>query len=712
MKIVYAVLMVGCCALFLATSCVSGPSAKPIVLGEQDAAIVLDRIRAEYLEKPLSQTGIDSLLDKLGANGAWPDIPYDSRQRSSWEPIDHMVRIRHLAAAGYLLGWKGDKAAIYAEAINRAFTFWYQRKPKSDNWWAWTIGVPQVQAPAMALCRDIVPTAMLETIYADLRQAGSEQEKWTGTNRTWIANNNLVLGLLTKDAGLISLALKALTEELRVVTNEGLQPDWSYHQHGPMLQTGNYGNSFLGTQVGLAGLLTGTSLAIEPAKQGLLTNYVLEHNQWLVWGQYFDLAASGRQLDSPNVFAGKARGLMSSIRDLVPLETARKGELEAVLSRYEATTTSGGPLGTRYWWRSDYLIGRSPDWTASLKMHSSRVMRVETWVNDENKLGLFANDGATWFRVRGDEQENLQPLLDWRRIPGVTGLDTTTPVPIKPSQKNYDAFNGGNAWVGGVSTGKVAIAVMDFSGFFVSANKAWFFLPEAVLCLGNDLQSQSAMFTAVNQNFRKGDVLSWDVSQTTGTVLAAGALTGHVVSTGDGRAIWHDSIGYVFPSGQGLKLLSELRTGSWKNLRSASTIGNTTGEVLQLELLHAKAPASYEYAVVPGLGPDAFAAFRNQLPWKTLANTEVVQAVWYEPAQALMLVFWKAGKFAAGSMQLQSDQPCLLVISGKGATRTMFVSDPGQTHARLEVRLDGKPYKVELPQGGMAGSTVQVIVPE
>ena len=51
--------------------------------------------------------------------------------------------------------------------------------------------------------------------------------------------------LLKRDVDTIKLTSQAIQEELVVSMKEGVQPDWSYHQHGPQIQFGNYGLSYV-----------------------------------------------------------------------------------------------------------------------------------------------------------------------------------------------------------------------------------------------------------------------------------------------------------------------------------------------------------------------------------------------------------------------------------------------------------------------------------
>lgn len=67
----------------------------------------------------------------------------------------------------------------------------------------------------------------------------------TGQNKVWLAGNVLIRGLLLNDAELIKEARENICSEIVLGQKEGIQPDWSFHQHGPQQQFGNYGLSFL-----------------------------------------------------------------------------------------------------------------------------------------------------------------------------------------------------------------------------------------------------------------------------------------------------------------------------------------------------------------------------------------------------------------------------------------------------------------------------------
>ena len=66
----------------------------------------------------------------------------------------------------------------------------------------------------------------------------------TGQNKVWLAGNNLMRGLLTDDEALVAEARDQIAEEIVVTDGEGIQDDWSFHQHGPQIQFGNYGLAY------------------------------------------------------------------------------------------------------------------------------------------------------------------------------------------------------------------------------------------------------------------------------------------------------------------------------------------------------------------------------------------------------------------------------------------------------------------------------------
>ena len=372
--------------------------------------------------------------------------------------------------------------------------------------------------------------------------------------------------------------------------------------------------------------------------------------------------------------------------------------------RFAKKDTTDGPQGVRYFWRSEYLIQRTPAWFASLKMSSARIKRVETTVNDENKLGLHLCDGVTWFRVRGDEQENLQVLLDWRRLPGVTGRDI--PDPVKPKSKE-DYWNGSNTFVGGVAHGFTAVIAMDFKRAPVTAKKAWFFRPWGMVALGADVRDAESgpMFTGVNQMFMRGELSVWNPDRMSVSKEVQGAV----------KAVWHNGIGYLFAPGQDLHLSVEQVSRKWTDLRTTSTSDVGSGTVVRMYLAHqASIPGAYEYAVFPAPTDEGVSSRLQSPGWSTITNGPSLQAIADLTDGSISAVFWKEGKLKSGELEIGADAPCVLMLDEKGEEFTLSVADPTQKLNQIHLTVSGsrkgtavnKKLTIDLPQGGLAGSTV------
>ena len=67
----------------------------------------------------------------------------------------------------------------------------------------------------------------------------------TGQNKVWLAGNVMTRALLQNDRQLVKAARDTIASEIFVGREEGIKSDWSFHQHGPQQQFGNYGMSFL-----------------------------------------------------------------------------------------------------------------------------------------------------------------------------------------------------------------------------------------------------------------------------------------------------------------------------------------------------------------------------------------------------------------------------------------------------------------------------------
>ncbi len=82
--------------------------------------------------------------------------------------------------------------------------------------------------------------------------------KITGQNKVWLCCNVMVRALLIDDEALFEEAIREMKSVIKIENDEGVQFDWSFHQHGRQQQFGNYGLSYLSSLTQIGGLFLGT----------------------------------------------------------------------------------------------------------------------------------------------------------------------------------------------------------------------------------------------------------------------------------------------------------------------------------------------------------------------------------------------------------------------------------------------------------------------
>jgi chondroitin AC lyase len=302
------------------------------------------------------------------------------------------------------------------------------------------------------------------------------------------------------------------------------------------------------------------------------------------------------------------------------------------------------------------------------------VIGAET-CNSENMQGRHLGDGTLLLYRDGSEYEDINPLWDWRRLPGTTcdqGMDELTP-------RGVSGEFGGADFSGVIGDELTGIAAMIYKRDSLSARKATFMFDDHIVCLGSGISGETigAVYTSVEQSHLKGEV-----SQSNEWIL-------------------HNGTAYQFISGQ-----PELRTktiaGNWS--LSFPTRGDrpVSGEVFSLWIDHGKSPVAenYAYRIFPRIPSGDMDFLQLNDSSSVLMNSEIVQAV--ENDGKVYAVFYEAGELKSSGIQVSG--PCLLIVSNE----TLLVADPTHSLRTLDVSMEGSRVTVELPQGAEQGKTVKV----
>ncbi|WP_208036793.1 polysaccharide lyase 8 family protein [Streptomyces cyanogenus] len=650
-----------------------------------------------------------------GPVSLWPGHPFDppSGITFSYGRLWTMAQAYVQPGTG-ATGDPGLLADVLRGLDHLSATVYNPATTRYGNWWEWQIGSPRLLtditaalyeqlgpdriAAACAAVDHFVP----DTVLTDY--SGTS----TGANRVDLCRSVALRGVLGRAPEKISLARDALSPVFPYVTKgDGLYADGSFVQHTWVAYSGTYGQVLLDGLGRLFALLAGSAWEItDPARQNVLDSvehayaplihdglvmdcvngraisrghlrsddlHVLRsdhfHGQALIAA--IALVAAGAGEAERERWYGRVKGWLE--RDtVVPVMTSRQFGI-ADLARLHAITASPRPaapepLGHRLFPAMDRAVHRTPRFTAALAMASDRIAHYECG-NGENPRGWHTGSGmlSWWPRGRGDQYTDWYwPTVDWYRLPGTTV--STRRLPDRAGGE-WGAPRPDVRWVGGTTDGTYAAVGQHLKGLgsTLRAHKSWFFLDDAVVCLGAGIGCTDGVpVETVVDNRNLGE------NGTEAFVRAAhwAHLEGHG--------------GWILPCGGELHTLREDRTGAWSDINTAGTDERRTRRWQTLWLDHGTDPAAagYVYVLLPGASRGRTAARAADRHWlSVLANDTTAQAVAVPRLGLTAWNFWRAG--TVGDLTASAGASVLVVRRGR--TATLHISEPPRGGAPLEL---------------------------
>ena len=233
----------------------------------------------------VSEKHVERLIREQRADGSWPSVDYTTALRSQWPANEHLKNLRTLASA--------RRTPETEQAFHKALGFWLNGRFRNPNWWWNQIGVP-LSVGASALLMDDALTAEERADVVKLMQESRIQ--MTGQNKVWLAECVLMRALLEGKAPDARAARDAIASEVALSkTVEGIQSDWSFHQHGNQAQFGNYGAAYILSIARFAVIFSGTGLDFPDDKLAILENLLDKGFRPTVWRGSMDIGSVGRQ---------------------------------------------------------------------------------------------------------------------------------------------------------------------------------------------------------------------------------------------------------------------------------------------------------------------------------------------------------------------------------------------------------------------------------
>lgn len=681
-------------------------------LSQDDPAVfetLKKRFNTQHMSLFTTAASVDSVAGAMQPDGHWADLAYTSKITSRWPGAVHWDRILLMTHAYRSPGHPAYNQPALKEKILTAMAWWNQTKPTSLNYWWNAIGVPLKMGETYLLLDADVPEAMKSDGLA-LMKLGVKPDFYdyhgvaTGQNLVWLASIHLMIGVLAHDAQALKRAFGAIYDEIQITPKEGIQTDYSFHQHGPILYSGGYGLGFTQNLAQLIRLAQGTPYAFPSEKTALFSDFLLNGQQWMIRGHRFDHSAVGREISRP---AGDQARLGNVIAGL---DVPRKEAVQTFADRL--TGKSVEPLvGNRHFWRSDFMTHHRTGYYSSVKMASNRISASESG-NGENIKGYFLGHGVQLIYRTGNEYNGIFPVWDWRRLPGHLCEQSTETLPLFTWGKGAEGKTG---FVGGASDGTYGVAAYDYQRGNVAAKRAWFHFDSEIVCLGAGVScsTDNPLFQSLNQCHLNGDVL---VSG------AAKPLEKGTHSLAKTQWVWHDSVAYVFLDKPAVFVKNEAQTGAWKDINTAASAQPLRLDVFSLWLDFGKQVrnSTYAYIIRPGVSATSMKQYKS--PIVVLKNDSTLQAVRHTGLNLTQAAFYRPGKLDAGNgLIVKASKPGLLLLQTTAKGIMLTLSNPQNQPLTQVITLNRKltcsscqwsasrretTVTAELPTGEQAGKSL------
>ncbi|WP_394436122.1 polysaccharide lyase 8 family protein [Streptomyces sp. SGAir0957] len=654
---------------------------------------------------------------------------YSEKIQTSYERVRLMAEAFCQPGTG-LTGDASLRTAVLTAVDHLSAQVYNKSQAQYGNWYNFQIGAPQRLLDIAILMYEHLGsdrlTAAVEAI--DHFVPDSLVAKYTGTstgaNRIDLCRVLALRGILDGTAAKVALARDAISPVFPYVTSgDGLYADGSLIQHTYVPYTGSYGAVLIDGLSKLFALLGGSTWAItDSGRQIFLDSVEDAYAPFLHDGLMMD-NVSGRAISRGLVATDPlriqqddhARGhaIIASILLLGQGASAEENARWRALAKgwytrdHYSDVTSGRTLGVAALSRVTSLLAdsavkpaaeptghhvfpsmarathRGKTFTASVSMSSKAITFYENG-NGENVRGWHTGSGLlSWWAEGsgaaggGQYSDGYWPTVDPYRLPGTT----VSRKPLADAEGGaWGVARPDTTWVGGATDGTYAALAQDVRGLSstLRAKKSWFFLDDAVVCLGAGITSADGA----------GAESVFDTRNLGATGTARLTVDGHAQPT---RHPWNATFprarwahvaghgGYVFPGGTSLTAFREERTGTWKSINGGGSADPVTRRYVSLLADHGTDPtdASYAYVLMPGateLRTAARALDRNWL--RVDANSGARQGVRVPSLGFTGATFWEPGTVG----RVTVDAPLIVQIREKrDGTATVTVADPNRS---------------------------------
>ncbi len=655
----------------------------------------VDIIRNRWIEKQLATTFNSSNVTTwknsivvTNGKGRWSDIDYTVTidKLEAYSPLNHLSRCveMSLAYAKNVAGNVHYNDPVLLEKIKYALNDNLNRPHDAmftwnHDWAATYLVAPKYYLYTLLALYGKITTTELNIYLNDIVDGlevkdGPTTYQFTkqGVNTLWVSNCTVMQGAMQGNINRISNAYLFVIQlvDITPFNVEGIKSDWQWHQHGEQVYCGGYGAWFIPDFMACLEITEGTAFkSIFNKDFDNFANYVLKGKQWMDYRHICDWGSIGRGIagnGTPNAIWGVYLDRMAT------LDPTRTTQYMAYKAHRENAAPSA-VTGCRHFWKSDLMVLRGGNYHLSAKVMSTRTDGTET-MNNENLKGYNLPIGSTNIMTHANEYLGIFRTWDWSRIPGTTTeLVTSYPSP--------HTFRGFNTLGGGVATDSYGALAFASSYQSIYANKAYFFCDDVMFCMGTGINTfkTNNVVTSVNQCISYGNINYNDGStKTFGTGIAENPNV---------KWIYHDNVGYVFPSGGKINIKNGSQSGSYFDINNSAGMTTVSDwktvvskNVFSIWLNHGTMPINdtYQYIVAPNKTLAQTESFANNHGFQVAQNDPKAQAIKNTKLNLYFVVFYSAGtvKFS-DNLEVTADKAAMVMIAAKANNvYEISVADP------------------------------------
>ena len=651
--------------------------------------------------KSIVKTAIKT-RDSINRNG----LPFNSPMQCSEDMNSIYTKIKQMAMGYAVEGGELYKNKELLNDIVYSLDYmndnYYTKKNQKiftgfDNWWNWDIGIPQALVQTLVLIKDELTAEQINKYLSPLNEY-IPLPSMTMANRADIAYSCIIAGALQKDYKRIALSVEMLRECFDYVEEgDGFYDDGSFIQHNVYAYIGGYGSSLINAFSILTYILEDTCFRFDDEMREKQSNWIINSFiPFLYDGAFFDLVR-GRGVDRNS--KGQSTGIAVINSFFFALKYIKneknlkflKNYLKNLYLKYQSFYDSSLSIGVlsileelisddiqvsenstnfaKVYSRMDKAIAQFNDIGIGISLSSSRQGKYES-INEENKKGWYQGDGMTYIYLKPEDySSSYWPYVNLYRLPGTT----VTKAPRQPSGlsgiKALTEFD----FVGGTYLDSNMIAVMQFGSKSPGANfnsslignKAYFILDNILVCIGNNISCNDEYGVEtiienrkINGKFYFGDK---EILEHSGKVTS----------------------NYIYIENYGGIYIPDY-SNVYYNL--------TNDGFLEIYFNHGKKikNASYKYFIIPKVDKNSLISLSNNI--HIISDYNKVTAIKNKANNITEYVFWEKGKLG----EIEVDNPCTIIFSNN---KELYVSDPSQKLANINISFGNNKYKVNLNKG-------------